>query len=139
MAGETVADTTRLSENALRRLPWLWQTLGKSWRPYALALSLVAATIVVLVLLGPHHQEPYLFLIPATLITGIVGGWGAGLIATGLGLVLHLYFTAEYATVIDPKSANFAVDLARAITFTAVGFALAWFGVRVRVGWLHAV
>ena len=134
-----MADTTRLSQNALRQLPWLWQILGKSWRPYALALSLVAATIVALVLLGPQFHEPYLFLIPSILIAGIVGGWGAGLIATGLGLALHLYFTAEYSTVIDPKSADFAVDLARAITFTAVGIAMAWFGERLREGWLHAV
>ena len=68
-----------------------------------------------------------------------MGGWGAGLIATGLGLALHLYFTAEYLTVIDPKSADFAVDLARAITFTSVGIAMAWFGERLREGWLHAV
>jgi two-component system sensor kinase FixL len=134
-----MADTTRLSENALRQLPWLWQILGKSWRPYALALSLVGATIVALVLLGPHFHEPYLLLIPSILIPGIVGGWGAGLIATGLGLALHLYLTAEYATVIDPKSADFAVDLARAITFTSVGIAMAWFGERLREGWLHAV
>ena len=134
-----MADTTRLSDNALPQLPWLWQILGKSWRSYALALSLVAATIVALVLLGPHFHELYLFLVPSTLITGIVGGWGAGLIATGMGLALHLYFTGEYATVIDPKAANFAVDLARAITFTAVGIAMAWFGERLREGWLHAV
>ena len=44
-----MADTTRLAQNALRQLPWLWQFLGKSWRPYALALSLVAATIAALV------------------------------------------------------------------------------------------
>ena len=134
-----MADTTRLSDNPLRQLPRLWQILGKSWRPYALALSLVAATIVALVLLGPHYQEPYLFLIPSTLIAGIVGGWGAGLIATGLGVALHLYFTGEYATVIDPKSADFAVDLARAFTFTALGIAMAWFGERLRESWLHTV
>ena len=134
-----MADTTRLSNNALPQLPWLWQILGKSWRPYALALSLVGATTVALVLLGPTYHEPYLFLIPSILITGIVGGWGAGLIATGLGLALHLYFSAEYATVIDPKSADFSVDVARAITFTAVGIAMAWFGERLRKGWLHAV
>ena len=134
-----MADTTRLSNNALPQLPWLWQILGKSWRPYALALSLVGATTVALVLLGPTYHEPYLFLIPSILITGIVGGWGAGLIATGLGLALHLYFSAEYATVIDPKSADFSVDVARAITFTAVGIAMAWFGERLREGWLHAV
>jgi two-component system sensor kinase FixL len=139
-AGENrMADTTRLSDNALRQLPWIWEVLGKSWRPYALALSLVAASTIALVLLGPHFHEPYLFLIPSILITGIIGGWGAGLIATALGLALHLYFTAEYATVIDPKSADFAVDLARAITFTAVGIAMAWFGERLRETWLHMV
>ena len=139
LAGKTMADMTRPPQHALRRLPWLWQTLGQSWRPYALALSWVAATIVALVLLGPHFHEPYLFLVPSTLVAGIVGGWGAGLMATGLGVALHLYFTGEYATVIDPKSADFAVDLARAITFTALGIAMAWFGERLREGWLHAV
>ena len=34
-----MAYTTRLSESALRLLPWLWQILGKSWRGYALGLS----------------------------------------------------------------------------------------------------
>src|SRR6188768_1759229 len=134
-----MADTTRLSQNALRQLPWLWQILGKSWRPYVLALSLVAATIAALVFFGPQFHEPYLFLIPSVLIAGLVGGWGAGLLATGLGLALHLYFAAEYLTVTDPQSADFAVDLARAITFTSVGIAMAWFGERLREGWLHAV
>jgi len=134
-----MADTTGLTENALRQLPWVWENLGRSWRLYALTLTLVAVTIVALVLLGPHFHEPYLFLIPSTVIAGIIGGWGAGLIATGLGVALHLYFTGEFATVIDPKSADFAVDLARAITFTTVGIAIAWFGERLRESWLHTV
>ena len=134
-----MADTTGLTENALRQLPWVWENLGRSWRLYALTLTLVAVTIVALVLLGPHFHEPYLFLIPSTVIAGIIGGWSAGLIATGLGVALHLYFTGEFATVIDPKSADFAVDLARAITFTTVGIAIAWFGERLRESWLHTV
>jgi hypothetical protein len=100
---------------------------------------LVGATVIALLLFGPQFREPYLFLIPSTLITGIVGGWGAGLMATSLGLALHLYFTAEYSTVIDPKSASFAIDLARAIAFAAVGIAMTWFGERLRASWLHAV
>src|SRR4029079_15989152 len=32
---------------------------------------------------------------------------------------------------------DFSVDVARAITFTAVGTAMAWFGERLREGWLH--
>lgn len=134
-----MTDTTRLSDNALRRLPRLWQSLGRSWRPYILGLSLVAATIVGLAYLGPHFHEPYLFLVPSIFVAGIAGGWGAGLIATGFGLALHLYFSSEYSTVTDPKSADFAVDLTRAITFTALGIAMAWFGERLREGWLHAL
>jgi two-component system sensor kinase FixL len=130
---------TRLSENALSQLPWLWQAFGKSWRSYALVLCLVGVTVIALLLFGPHFREPYLFLIPSTLIAGIVGGWGAGLMATSLGLALHLYFTAEYSTVTNPKSASFAIDLARAIAFAAVGIAMAWFGERLRASWLHAV
>jgi len=130
---------TRLSDNALSQLPWLWQAFGKSWRSYALVLCLVGATVIALLLFGPHFREPYLFLIPSTLIAGIVGGWGAGLMATTLGLALHLYFTAEYSTVMNPKSASFAIDLTRAIAFAAIGIAMAWFGERLRVSWLHAV
>jgi hypothetical protein len=73
-----MADTTRLTSTALRQLPWLWQAFGKSWRSYALVLCLVGATVIAL-LFGPQFREPYLFLIPSTLIAGIVGGWGAGL------------------------------------------------------------
>jgi len=104
-----------------------------------LALSLIGVTVVATLYLGPNFREPYLFLVPSTLIAGIVGGWGAGLVATSLGLALHLYFTSEYSTVIDPKSASFAIDLARAIAFAAVGIAMAWFGERLRVSWLHVV
>jgi len=104
-----------------------------------LALSLIGVTVIALLFFGPHFREPYLFLIPSTLVAGIVGGWGAGLMATSLGLALHLYFTAEYSTVINPKSASFAIDLARAIAFAAVGIAMAWFGERLRESWLLAV
>lgn len=134
-----MADTTRLPDNVVRQLPRLWQTFGNSWRPYALGLSLVAATVIVLLTFGPPFHGLYLFLIPSTLIAGIVGGWGAGLVATTLGLALHLYVTAEYSTVVDPKSPTFAIDLARGLTFTAVGTAMAWFGERLRESALHAV
>jgi hypothetical protein len=59
---------TRLSDNALSQLPWLWQAFGKSWRSYALVLCLVGATVIALLLFGPQFREPYLFLIPSTLI-----------------------------------------------------------------------
>jgi two-component system sensor kinase FixL len=45
-----------------------------------------------------------------------------------VGLVLHLYATGEYATVLDPRSPSFLVDLARALTFAGLGVGTAWFG-----------
>ena len=53
-----MVDTTRLSQNASRQLPWLWQILGKSWRPYALALSLIAATIAYAVYQNVRPRRP---------------------------------------------------------------------------------
>jgi two-component system sensor kinase FixL len=134
-----MAVAMRLPDTAPRQWTDIWLAFGKSWRSYALALWLVVATFAALALLGPGFKEAYLLLIPSTLISGIVGGWGAGLLATMLGLVLHLYFTGEYLTVINPASSAFAINLARAITFTAVGIASAWFGERVRTIWLQAV
>lgn len=130
---------TRLSDNALRQLPRLWRAFEQPWRAYVLGLSLVGATVITLQLLDPHFHGPYLFLVPSTLLAGIIGGWSAGLIATGLGLALHLYFTGEYSTIINPKSADFAVDLAHAVTFAGVGVAMAWFGERLRESALHVI
>ena len=75
----------------------------------------------------PSHSL-YLFLVPPVLIVGIIGGWGPGLFAMLAGLVLHLYATGEYATLLDPRSPSFAVDLARALTFAGLGIGIAWFG-----------
>jgi hypothetical protein len=62
-----MADTPRLSDNALRQLLSLWQTVGKSWRPMRW----------VCLFFGPPFREPYLFLIPSTLVARIVEGWAA--------------------------------------------------------------
>ena len=59
--------------------------------------------------------------------------------ATVLCLAIHLYITGEYLTVTRPTSPTFAVDLARGIVFTAVGIVMAWFGERLRAGWLQAI
>jgi len=103
-----------------------------------LALCLVGVTFAVLLLVGEERHNAYLFLVPSVLISGIVGGWGAGLFSTGLCLALHLILTGGYSTVTDPSAPSFAIDLARAIMFAAVGITMAWFGERHRAGWLHA-
>ena len=80
--------------------------------------------------LGGHSL--YLFLVPPVLIVGIIGGWGPGIFAMLVGLVLHLYSTGEYATLLDIRAPSFAADLARALTFAAIGIGIAWLGEHLR-------
>jgi two-component system sensor kinase FixL len=101
---------------------------------YAVALILVVLAIVFRNLAAPElaGHSLYLFLVPPVLIVGIIGGWGPGLFAMLTCLVLHLYATGEYATLLDPGSLSFAVDFARALTFAGVGIGIAWFGEHLR-------
>ena len=101
---------------------------------YALALGLVALVLGARTLLAPTlgNQALYLFLVPSVLIAGIVGGWGPGLLATFLSLILHLYLTGEYLNLFDRNSPLFAAELSRAVTFTLMGIGIAWFGERLR-------
>jgi two-component system sensor kinase FixL len=101
---------------------------------YALALGLVALVLGARTLLAPTlgNQALYLFLIPSVLIAGIVGGWGPGLVATFLSLILHLYLTGEYQNLFNRHSPLFAAELSRAVTFTLMGIGIAWFGERLR-------
>jgi two-component system sensor kinase FixL len=101
---------------------------------YALALGLVALVLGARTLVAPTlgNQALYLFLIPSVLIAGIVGGWGPGLVATFLSLILHLYLTGEYQNLFNRHSPLFAAELSRAVTFTLMGIGIAWFGERLR-------
>jgi len=112
----------------------LWATLQQPRMTYALALGLVAVVFIIRTLLAPtlENQALYLFLMPTVLIAGILGGWGPGLLATFLSLVLHLYTTGEFSNLNNPDSPLFAAELARAATFTLLGVGIAWFGDRLR-------
>jgi two-component system sensor kinase FixL len=102
---------------------------------YALACVLVAVVFIIIrALLAPimENQALYLFLMPPVLIAGILGGWGPGLLATLLSLVLHFYGTAEFSNFINPGSPQFVGELARAATFALLGIGIAWLGERVR-------
>lgn len=101
---------------------------------YALTLGLVAVVFIVRALLAPTlgNQALYLFLMPTVLIAGIIGGWGPGLLATFLCLVLHLSTTGEYSNLNHPSSPLFVAELARAVTFTVLGVGIAWVGERLR-------
>jgi two-component system sensor kinase FixL len=100
---------------------------------YVLVLALVAITFLIRGLIAPTlgTQSLYLFLVPAVLIAGIIGGLGPGLLATFLSVALHLYNSGEYRNLEDSNSPFFAVELARAGTFVALGIGIAWFGDRL--------
>ena len=96
-----------------------WDFLRRRGMTYALVLVLVAITFLARLLVAPTlgSQSLYLFLMPAVLIAGIVGGLGPGLLATSLCLVLYLYTTGEYSNLTNIGSPLFATELSRAITF----------------------
>jgi two-component system sensor kinase FixL len=100
---------------------------------YTLVLGLVAITFLARSLVAPTlgSQSLYLFLMPAVLISGIVGGLGPGLLATFLSLVLHLYATGEYGNLANVDSSLFAAELSRAVTFVILGIGIAWAGERL--------
>ena len=50
----------------------------------------------------------------------------------------HLYVTGEYSSLGNPSSPSFAIDLARALTFAALGIGISWFGERLGTSWLQA-
>jgi two-component system sensor kinase FixL len=107
---------------------------------YALSFAIVfiafAARGVLAESLG--NQALYLFLVPPVLLAGVLGGWGPGLATTLLCLVIHLYLTDEYATLLNPALTDFPGVVSRAATFTALGVGISWFGERLRTTRIQA-
>jgi two-component system sensor kinase FixL len=110
-----------------------WDFLRRRGMTYALVLALVAATFLARSLVAPTlgSQSLYLFLMPAVLVAGIVGGLGPGLLATFLCLALHLYATGEYSNLANVSSSLFVAELSRAVTFVILGIGIAWVGGRL--------
>ena len=117
-----------------------WLALRQPRMAYALALGLVAVTFLMRTLLEPAAGDEalYIYLAPSALIAGIIGGWGPGLLATALSVVLHLYLTGRYSDFVDPSSPLFASEIAQAATFTVLGVGVAWFGDRLRYARIQA-
>ncbi len=129
-----MADAPLKSGVTSSQLNRIWLTLQQPGMSYVFALGLVAFVLIVRSFFAPTlgNQALYLFLTPPVLLAGIVGGWGPGLLATFVSLVLHLYATGEYLNLGNPNSPLFAAELARATTFTLLGVGIAWFGERLR-------
>src|SRR5262245_51058014 len=107
---------------------------------YLLTFGLVTLVFVLRAWLAPTlgNQALYLFLVPPVLVAGIVAGLGPGVAATGYAMLLQIFITGDYRSLIDTGSPDFAVDLARAATFALVGIGVAWFGERLKRARLEA-
>jgi len=109
-------------------------TMQRFGVPYAIALGLVGLVFAALAVLDSDQslQLPYLFFVPAVLVSGIIGGWGPGLLATFLSLLIHIYPDGDDSSLLGFGSPGFTAELSRALTFTAIGVGVSWIGERLR-------
>ncbi len=96
-------------------------------RDYAIAAAAVAATVVArLVLYVPLHGNLQLVLfVPSVLVAGGLGGFGPGMAATLVSLVLAIALSGGASLVTPPG----LVDI---LAFGVVGIAMSWFGMRLK-------
>jgi two-component system, LuxR family, sensor kinase FixL len=111
----------------------VWNRLAGTVQPrrervfrYAIAAVAVALAFAARFLLAPvlKDQVPYLFFLPAVLLTAGVGGFGPGILATGLSVPLVFFFIASYGEVDLP-------ELVSGAAFALIGLAAAWMGERL--------
>jgi two-component system sensor kinase FixL len=111
-----------------RRLP-----LRPVIRRYGAAIAAIVVALAARVLMAPILQDeaPYLFFVPAVLIAAWVGGFWPGLLATGLGLMIGLFFISTSASWL-------LAEIANAAAFTAIGAGMAWGGEQLQRSRLSA-
>jgi two-component system, LuxR family, sensor kinase FixL len=103
---------------------WTWRRVGEQ---YGIAvIAIVVAAIARLALSSVLSGEAsYLFFFPAVLIASAIGGWGPGVFATILGLLLGLFFISD-------NRALSGADIVNAIVFVLVGVGASWRGELLR-------
>jgi two-component system sensor kinase FixL len=108
---------------------------------YALSLGFVTIVYLLRAEFAPTlgNQALYLFLVPAVLIAGIVGGLGPGIASTLYATLLQIFVTGDYRALVDIHDPMFAVEVARGAVFVIVGIGVAWFGEHLKRARLEAV
>jgi len=91
--------------------------------PYGIAILAIALALGLKLALASklHGEASYLFFMPAILIASALGGWGPGLLATSLGLLLGIYFIIVANSVMPS-------DVINALAFALVGIGMSWRG-----------
>jgi two-component system, LuxR family, sensor kinase FixL len=94
---------------------------------YGLALIAIVVALALRLALEAvlQGEASYLFFMPAILIASAIGGWGPGLFATVIGLLLGLFLA------IDIRALS-AADYVDAAVFTLVGVGVSWRGELLR-------
>jgi len=105
-----------------------WGTGFLKGRPasYGIAPAAVALFFALRLVANPllQHESPYLFFVPAVLISAGIGGLGPGLLATLLSVVIGYFGLAEAPQTIS--------EAANALAFLTIGVGAAWGGELLR-------
>jgi two-component system, LuxR family, sensor kinase FixL len=100
---------------------------------YGAAVAAIAVALGIRVVMVPilQNEAPYLFFVPAVLIAAGLGGFGPGLLATGLGLLLGFFFISSFP-LLSPA------EIVNAAAYTAIGLGMAWGGEQLHRSRLRA-
>ena len=103
---------------------WTWRRVAEQ---YGIAFIAIVVAAIVRVALSSvlSGEASYLFFFPAVLIASAIGGWGPGIFATILGLLLGLFFITDYRALSN-------ADIVNAIVFALVGAGASWRGELLR-------
>jgi two-component system, LuxR family, sensor kinase FixL len=119
---DTTPDPRSFLSSAIAAPAWR----GLVWR-YGIAIAGIATGLALRLLLTPllHGEASYLFFLPAILVASALAGWGPGLLATVLGLLLGLFFVTDFRALS-------AADFINAFAFALVGVGVSWRGELLR-------
>ena len=115
------------SQSSLRRWSLRLSAPRSVVEQYSIAVIAVAAALALRFALSSilGGQASYLFFFPAILIASAFGGWGPGIVATVMGLLLGLFFVADLRALTN-------ADVINATAFTLVGAGASWRGELLR-------